>query len=99
MAGKDFLTNSNIKSRQRFEIVNNSKNADVIGIKTPDGREVRYSSQGNAFVDDPGLAREIHATTGQGGTNDCVVIPIEKSQDKIHRRTFTVPRLPWHDEE
>lgn len=97
MAGRDFVTNSDLKSRQRFEIVNASKNTNVIGVKTPDGREVKYQN-GKAIVDDIGLAREIHATTGQGGSNDCVVVPVEAAQDKIHRRTFIVPDLPWKKE-
>lgn len=99
MAGKDFVTNSDVRERQRFEIINNTTNADVIGVKTRDGREVKYNQQGKAVIDDPGLAREIHYSSGQGGSHDCVVVPVEAPQSKTHRRTFTVPALPWHKED
>jgi len=99
---KTFETNSSIKTRQRFRILKRTPNSDVVGVKTRDGkRKLKFDPQSNsAFTDDPGLAREIHASSGQGGDNwDVLVVPLEKKQEPGHVRTITIPPMPWHDED
>ena len=90
-----FVTNSDIKDRQRFEILKNNQRADVVGVKLEDGKEFQFG-QGNAFyVDDPGMARALHDEFGQGGSQDITVVPIEKGA-KGRVRTWVVPAMPWH---
>lgn len=58
-----------------------------------------FGKKSNAFtVTDAGLAREIEARYGEKGEvlpGDVVVAPLNRAPDPIHRRTFTVPDLPW----
>ena len=47
---------------------------------------------------DEGLAKEIDARFGRRGTErpgDVVVVPVEVMPEEGHRRTWTVPELPW----
>lgn len=58
-----------------------------------------FGKKSNAFtVTDAGLAREIEARYGEKGEvlpGDVVVAPLNREPDKLHKRTFTVPDLPW----
>jgi hypothetical protein len=92
---QSWITNSDIKDRQRFQVVKRTPRADVKGIKV-NGKAYKFG-QGNMFtVDDPGLAREIHDNHGQGGDGDVLVVPTERKPQPGRRRTWTVPALPWH---
>lgn len=96
IGSKKFETNASIKDRQKFQIIRRSKK-DIIGVKTEDGREVKFGQRSRAAeIKDAGLAKEIHDSVGQGGTGDVLVIPMEERAEKGHKRTFTVPKLPWH---
>jgi hypothetical protein len=91
------MTNADIPTRQEYEVVKRTPRQDVVGIKI-DGREFKFG-QGNMFkTDDPGLARAIHDSQGQGGDGDVLVVPVEKPAERGHKRTFVVPALPWHKE-
>lgn len=95
---KKFDTNSLIKDRQQFEIVQRTKRTDVTGVKI-EGWEVPFNNKSrSAIIDDPGLAHAIHDSSGQGGTGDVLVIPVEKPLTKGHTRTFVRPPLPWDKE-
>jgi hypothetical protein len=95
---QEFVTNSSVKSRQQFEVIQRNPRMDMKGVKV-DGHKVEFGEKSRAaLIDDPGLARAIHDSSGQGGTGDCLVVPVEKPSDPNHRRTFTVPELPWHKE-
>ena len=92
-----FITNSNIKTRQEFEIVKRTPRSEVVGLEH-EGRKYRFG-QGNMFkTDDPGLAHAIHDQHGQGGNGDVLVVPVEKPSTPDHARTFQGIKLPWHDE-
>ena len=98
MSRKSFVTNNNLRDRQRFKVLKNTRKSDVIGIKVGD-RQFKFG-QGNAFeIKDAGLAREIHDMQGQGGTGDVIVVPTQEPPTPGVRRTWTVPRLPWHKED
>jgi hypothetical protein len=98
MGTKKFETNSHVKSRQRFEVLQRTPRTDVTGIKIGD-KEMKFGKKSRAFfTDDAGLAHAIHDTQGQGGTGDVLVIPVEKPQHPNHSRTWHVPALPWHKE-
>ena len=96
MKKQHFTTNSDYKSRQEFTIVQRAERTDMRGVKI-DGWEVPFNMKNrSAVINDRGLARAIHDSSGQGGTGDVLVIPTEKKATR--QRTWTVPRLPWHEE-
>lgn len=93
-----WMTNNNLKERQRFLITKRIPRSDVIGIKLGD-REFKFG-QGNMFeTTDAGLAREIHDTHGQGGDGDVIVIPTQVPPTPGVTRTWTGVRLPWHTDD
>lgn len=93
-----WITNNNIKDRQRFIVSKRTQRSDVIGVKVGD-REYKFG-QGNVFeTNDAGLAKEIHDNQGQGGDGDVVVIPTQVPPEKGQSRTWTGVSLPWHDED
>lgn len=99
MAKQTFTTNSDIAERRRFEVIKRNKRSEVVGVSTSDGSRKFNFGQGHTFyVEDEGVAHDLHDTLGQGGSNDVLVVPIEKGA-KGRTRTFTVPALPWHDKE
>ena len=92
------MTNSDIPERRRWEVVKRTTNPDIIGVKTSDGKHSFRFQRGRVFyVEDEGIARDIHDTHGQGGSNIVTVIPIEKKA-RGRRRTWVVPALPWKKE-
>jgi len=93
-----FITNSDHKSRQEFEILKRTPRPEVVGIKH-EGRDYKFG-QGNMFkTDDVGLAHAIHDEFGQGGDGDVLVVPVEKPAERGHTRTFQGLKLPWHTED
>ena len=63
-----------------------------------DGKTLDLGKKTNSCeVNDPGLAREIEARLGPKGTGD-VVVAAHEVTDPGHRRTFSVPALPWKKE-
>lgn len=93
---KGFMTNSDVKSRQQWEVIKRTRRTDVTGVKLGD-RKFKFG-QGDMFVvDDPAIAKDLHQTVGQEGSDDVIVVPVEKSAGG-RRRTWTVPALPWHEE-
>lgn len=93
-----FVTNSDFKDRQRFEVVKRNERPEVVGLKLDDNRQYKFG-QGNAFyVDDPSIAHDIHDEFGQGGSNDVLVVPIEKKAERGHKRVFQGIAMPWHKE-
>lgn len=92
-----FVTNSDFKGRQRFEVIKRNKRSEVKGVKLDDNHQFEFG-QGNAFyVDDPAIAHDLHDSVGQGGSNDVLVVPIEKSA-RGRKRTWVRPPLPWDKE-
>lgn len=90
MKKQTFVTNKPgmVEGRQKFEIINRSQNRRVKGLKV-DGKEYPYIPKADVFyTEDVGLARQIHSTQGQGGTGDCLVVPVEKNKEPDHVRTF-----------
>jgi len=68
-----------------------------------DNRELNFSEKTGAFdIVDGGVAREIEARYGKHGQvtpGQIVTVPIHNAgMVPGHKRTFTVPRLPWKDE-
>lgn len=95
---QSWITNSEIKDRQRFKVLKRTQRSDVVGIKL-DGKNYKFG-QGNMFeVSDPGLAHAIHDNQGQGGDGDVLVVPTTTTPEPGRTRTWTVPRLPWHKEQ
>lgn len=91
MKKQTFATNG-MKDRQQFEIIQRTKRTDVRGVKVG-GHEVEFGKKSRAaLIDDAGLAKAIHDSSGQGGTGDCLVIPVEKQSE-----TFMID-VPWHEE-
>lgn len=84
---RTFVTNGLTRNRRRFQVVKSNPNYDVKGIKLGD-KKMKFSKQSNDFyVNDPVLAKEIHDTHGQNGTDDVVVIPIEANMEDGHLRS------------
>lgn len=58
-----------------------------------------FGKKSNAFtVNDAGLAREIEARYGMKGEalpGEVVIAPLNRAPDPLHKRTFTVPDMPW----
>lgn len=84
-------------AKKRYQVIRaTTKPLDNVTI---DGRSMDIPANRGAFeVSDPGLAREVDARFGVKGEvtpGDVVVVPINEAPDPIHRRTFTVPELPW----
>ena len=95
---KTFETNSFIKDRQVFEIIQRSPDPNIRGVKIG-GHEVPFGKKSRAArITDAGLAHAIHDSSGQGGTRDVLVIPVESRPEKGHPRSFLMPSMPWHKE-
>jgi len=95
---RKFTTNSDRKSRQQFEVLDMTGRTEVEGVQIG-GHKVKYGKKSRAaMIDDPGLAKAIQESSGQAGSRDCLVVPVEKPRDDIHERTFQGVRLPWHNE-
>lgn len=60
------------------------------------GQDMVFGKKTHAFeVKDAGIAHDIEAQYGPRGTGDVVVIKHFVDRDPGHKRTFTVPELPW----
>lgn len=66
---------------------------------TVDGHEGAFGKKSHAFtVTDAGLAKEMEARYGMKGEvlpGEVVIAPLNRAPDPLHRRTFTVPDMPW----
>ena len=85
---KKFETNSTVPERRYWQVMKRSKKR-FNGVKV-DGKGYKFNKQDFFETDDPGVAHAIHDSSGQGGTGDVLVIPLEKRADPVHTRTFTV---------
>ena len=85
---KTFATNSMVPERRKYQVLKTVQDNGVIGIKAG-GKDFKFNKNSNDFyTDDTVLAKEICDTQGQNGTNDCIVIPIEKwDHNEASRRT------------
>lgn len=93
---KTFATNSLVPERRKYQVIQTTPRRDVTGIKLGDKKFKFNKNSRDFYTTDTALAREICDTQGQNGTNDVLVIPVEKNIEPGHIRTFTVPELPWH---
>ena len=87
---KTFATNSIIPDRRRYQVLRTNTNRDVTGIKLgKNGKQFKFNKKSHDFyVTDTALAKEITDTHGQNGSQDVVVIPLEKNIEAGHPRTF-----------
>ena len=66
------------------------------------GKEVKLNPKNDSVtVNDEGLARDLYAAYGRRGTvmpGQVIMVPVDNPMDAGHRRTFSVPELPWKKE-
>jgi len=86
---RTFATNGLTPERRKYQVVQTSTNRDVVGIKLgKNGKQFKFNKKSHDFyINDSVLAKEITDTHGQNGSQDVVVIPVEKNAEPDHVRT------------
>lgn len=89
-----------MKPKRKYQVIKAQPN-HTAGVSV-DGKDLLFGTKQNAMtVVDAGMAAEIDARYGRHGSEkpgEVVVVPVECMPEQGHKRTFTVPELPWKKE-
>jgi hypothetical protein len=79
--------------QKMFEVIKRTTK-NIRGVRSSK-RELNFGKQGAFHLYDAGEAREIDSVYGRGGSEDVLVIPVDRPYEGTGKRYHTVPELPW----